>query len=160
MSLRSASCRDDARANLIGCMLTKYRSAEDACQALLADVEEFEILACRLWLTSYDEDGQGTVRERDATLGSATQVDVSGWERIGFDVVATDGFDTLRGGIHRFLATVQPPLFPNCYCLVDDLESAIAIAETFAASGGVEPGRYLVFDVLRDPLRGWSEDRS
>src|SRR5689334_8962587 len=113
------------------------------------DVEEFEILAYRLWPTSYDEDGQGTVRERDATLGSATQVDVSGWERIGFDVVATDGFDTLRDGIHRFLATVQPPLFPNCYCLVDDLESAIAIAETFAASGGVEPGRYLVFDVLR-----------
>jgi len=71
---------------------------------------------------------------------------------LGFDIVTkdlSDFFECSPLSCNGMASEVQV----NRYCLIDSPDLAIALAAQYSRGGGVEPGYYHVFEVLREATR-------
>lgn len=117
-----------------------------------AERERYRLYAYRLLPLLFHESGQTTEHPLPPALTAVPLP--AAFSRLGYDAVQRHAGTTHRGGN-------QPPAFfcsplscngmaaeypVNRYCLVDDLETAVAMARDFAA-GNCEPGPYSVVEV-------------
>ena len=118
-----------------------------------AERERYRLYAYRLLPVLFHESGQ----ETEHPLPEFTAVPVPGrFSCLGYDAVVRHVGTTHSGGNETPAFSCSPlscngmaAEYPvNRYCLVDDLDTAIAMARDFAA-GNCEPGPYCVVEVWR-----------
>ena len=121
--------------------------------------ERYRLYAYRLLPTLFHESGQETEHPLPELMAVPMP---DGFSCLGYDAVVRHVGTTHDGG-NETPAFLCSPLScngmaeeytVNRYCLVDDLDTAIAMARDFA-SGNCEPGAYCVVEVWRqEPCRG------
>ena len=120
-----------------------------------AEAERYRLYAYRLLPILFHESGRNTDHPLPKALAAAPIP--AGFVRIGYDAVQRC-VGTLHEGGNRAPGFGCSPLacngmaheYPvNRYCLIDDPETAVAMARDFAAAGSCEPGPYCVVEVRR-----------
>jgi hypothetical protein len=131
---------------------TFFDSSRAAREAVATPERRYEIFGYRVWPIGYDEDGEHDSRAPRNAL--PREPDLSRWERVGYDVVATDDCpdDYYMWCSPLSCNSAARNHEVNRYCLMDSLDAAIDVAREFAdRDSTVEPGPYFVVEVLRDP---------
>lgn len=119
-----------------------------------AEGERYRLYAYRLLPTLFHESGRETEHPLPKALAAAPIP--AGFSRIGYDAVQRCVGAMHEGGNHApgfgcspLACNGMAPQYPvNRCCLIDDLQTAVAMARDFAA-GNCEPGPYCVVEVWR-----------
>jgi len=127
---------------------------ESALSSVRLGDHDYELFAYRVWPVEFDETGERDLVVVDScAAGLVEEPELSRWERIGYDVVATD--DEVQASwcwcSPLSCNSAATDHTTNRLCLIDEFDDAIALAREFAdIASAVEPGPYLVVEVLRD----------
>lgn len=119
-----------------------------------AERERYRLYAYRLLPALFHQPGRETEHPLPKALAAAPIP--AGFERIGYDAVQRCVGAMHEGGNHApgfgcspLACNGMAQEYPvNRYCLIDDLQTAVAMARDFAA-GNCEPGPYCVVEVWR-----------
>lgn len=111
---------------------------------------EYTTFAYRLWPVKFDQGGQGEfVPEKlEGEDPWADELDWSGWERLGYDLVGMGmgGFECSPLSCNGYAAECTV----NACCLIDDFDEATAIGKIFGdPASHVEPATYYLIEVWR-----------
>lgn len=118
-----------------------------------ADRDQYELLACRLFMREFD-DGHikplawpPTNEGGCSSVAIADEPNLSGWQRVGYDLCGRTGafFECSPLSCNGAAAEYRV----NRWCLIDVLAEAIAVGLAFSRLPQAwEPGKYFLIEVL------------